>query len=114
MRFLGKSAQKITDILELLQTDKKILFDTIFLLFNSSMEQPISVYNKVEGYPTFKNALDKLPPLTAEYLEKHKEELYNSLGTKHIIQNNWELFEMKPEGMSLEDVFLHVITKEEV
>ena len=87
MRFLGKSAQKITDILELLQTDKKILFDTIFLLFNSSMEQPISVYNKVEGYPTFKNALDKLPPLTAEYLEKHKEELYNSLGTKHIIQN---------------------------
>jgi hypothetical protein len=87
MRFLGKSAQKITDILELLQTDKKILFDTIFLLFNSSMEQPISVYNTVEGYPTFKSALDNLPTRTAEYLKKNKEELYNSLGTKHIIQN---------------------------
>ncbi len=33
---------------------------------------------------------------------------------KTVIDNGWELYEMKPEGMSLEDVFLHVTTKEEV
>ena len=32
---------------------------------------------------------------------------------KAIIESGWDLFEMKPEGMSLEDVFLHVTTKEE-
>jgi ABC-2 type transport system ATP-binding protein len=32
---------------------------------------------------------------------------------KAIVDNGWDLFEMKPEGMSLEDVFLHVTTKEE-
>lgn len=31
-----------------------------------------------------------------------------------VIDNGWELYEMKPEGMSLEDVFLHVTTEEEV
>ncbi|MBN2356519.1 ABC transporter ATP-binding protein, partial [candidate division KSB1 bacterium] len=33
---------------------------------------------------------------------------------KAVIDNGWELYEMKPEGMSLEDVFLHVTTEEEV
>ncbi|MBN1541221.1 ATP-binding cassette domain-containing protein [candidate division KSB1 bacterium] len=30
-----------------------------------------------------------------------------------VIENGWDLFEMKPEGLSLEDVFLHLTTKEE-
>ena len=32
---------------------------------------------------------------------------------KAVIDNGWELYEMKPDGMSLEDVFLQLITKEE-
>ena len=40
------------------------------------------------------------------------DELRPSLA-KAIIESGWDLFEMKPEGMSLEDVFLHVTTKEE-
>ena len=31
---------------------------------------------------------------------------------KAVVQNDWELFEMTPLGMSLEDVFLHLITTE--
>lgn len=43
---------------------------------------------------------------------KPDTELRPSLA-KTIVESGWELFEMKPEGMSLEEVFLHVITKEE-
>ncbi len=32
---------------------------------------------------------------------------------KTIIDKGWQLYEMKPEGMSLEDVFLHLTTREE-
>ena len=31
---------------------------------------------------------------------------------KAVVQNNWELFEMRPVGMSLEDVFLQLTTTE--
>ncbi len=32
---------------------------------------------------------------------------------KAIVDKGWQLYELKPEGMSLEDVFLQLITKEE-
>ncbi|NIA28878.1 MAG: ATP-binding cassette domain-containing protein [Actinobacteria bacterium] len=41
-----------------------------------------------------------------------KEEIRPVL-VKSIIENGWNLYELTPEGMSLEDVFLHLTTKEE-
>lgn len=32
---------------------------------------------------------------------------------KIVVDSGWDLYEIKPEGMSLEDVFLHVTTQEE-
>jgi ABC-2 type transport system ATP-binding protein len=41
-----------------------------------------------------------------------EEEIRPALA-KAVVENGWALFEIKPEDMSLEDVFLHLTTKEE-
>ena len=43
---------------------------------------------------------------------KSDDELRPQLA-KLIVDSGWDLYEIKPEGMSLEDVFLHVTTHEE-
>ncbi len=53
------------------------------------------------------------PKLSTVLVEgQSKEEIRPALA-KSIVENGWDLYELTPEGMSLEDVFLHLITKEE-
>ncbi len=46
-------------------------------------------------------------------LESKAKEDSRPLIAKTVIENGWDLFELKSEGVSLEDVFLHVTTREE-
>jgi len=47
-------------------------------------------------------------------VESQSDSEIRPLLAKTVIDRGWQLFEMKPEGMSLEDVFLQLTTKEEV
>jgi len=47
-------------------------------------------------------------------VESQSDSEIRPLLAKTIIERGWQLFEMKPEGLSLEDVFLQLTTKEEV
>ncbi len=47
-------------------------------------------------------------------VESQSDSEIRPLLAKTVIERGWQLFEMKPEGMSLEDVFLQLTTKEEV
>jgi len=47
-------------------------------------------------------------------VESRSDSEIRPLLAKTVIERGWQLFEMKPEGMSLEDVFLQLTTKEEV
>lgn len=51
--------------------------------------------------------------LSTLLVEGQSKEEIRPLLAKTIIDNGWDLYELTPEGMSLEDVFLHLITKEE-
>ena len=51
--------------------------------------------------------------LTTVIVESHPDEEIRPALAKTVIENGWDLYELKPEGMSLEEVFLHVTTKEE-
>jgi ABC-2 type transport system ATP-binding protein len=46
-------------------------------------------------------------------VESKSDSELRPLIAKTIIEKGWQLFEMKPEGLSLEDVFLQLTTKEE-
>lgn len=46
-------------------------------------------------------------------VESDSESEIRPVLAKTIIDKGWQLYEMKPEGMSLEDVFLQLTTKEE-
>jgi len=46
-------------------------------------------------------------------VEGDKETEIRPALAKAIVEKGWELYELKPEGMSLEDVFLHLTTEEE-
>jgi ABC-2 type transport system ATP-binding protein len=46
-------------------------------------------------------------------IESKAKEDYRPLIAKTIIESGWDLYELKSEGVSLEDVFLHVTTREE-
>lgn len=46
-------------------------------------------------------------------LESKAKEDSRPLIAKTVVENGWDLFELKSEGVSLEDVFLHVTTREE-
>jgi ABC-2 type transport system ATP-binding protein len=45
-------------------------------------------------------------------LESVADEEIRPQVAKSVIENGWELYEIKPEDLSLEDVFLHLTTKE--
>jgi ABC-2 type transport system ATP-binding protein len=56
---------------------------------------------------------EKNTDITTFQVESAPEGDIRPLLAKTVVDSNWSLYEMKPEGMSLEDVFLQLTTKEE-
>jgi len=50
---------------------------------------------------------------TVLMVESKPDDEIRPLLARTIVEKGWALFEIKPEGMSLEDVFLHLTTQEE-
>jgi ABC-2 type transport system ATP-binding protein len=56
---------------------------------------------------------EKNTDITTFQVESAPEGDIRPLLAKTVVDSNWSLYEMKPEGLSLEDVFLQLTTKEE-
>jgi len=83
------------------------------------------IYLEVEGpAEAVQTTLQQLPGVlkitpqpsdtrSAFQVESKPDSEIRPLIAKTVVAKNWQLFEMKPEGLSLEDVFLQLTTKEE-
>ncbi|NOY58711.1 MAG: ATP-binding cassette domain-containing protein [Calditrichaeota bacterium] len=75
------------------------------------------VEEKLRSLPGIKKVIPANAPgekkLSTLLVEGQGKEEIRPVLVKSIIENGWNLYELTPEGMSLEDVFLHLTTKEE-
>ncbi len=74
----------------------------------------LELLNKVEGVRQVKLLETGAPAQTHQFhIEGDAEGSINPAIARAIVEKGWDLFELRPEGLSLEDVFLRVTTREE-
>ncbi len=74
----------------------------------------LELLGKVEGVRQVKLLESGAPAQTHQFhIEGDAEGSINPAIARAIVEKGWDLFELRPEGLSLEDVFLRVTTREE-
>lgn len=85
----------------------------LLVSFDGPADKAKDRLSQISGVDLVSDASDVVSDYTSCYVHSKNEEEIRPLVAKTIIDNDWSLYEMKGEDISLEDVFKNVTTTEE-